>query len=753
MYVIGIDFGHGETSAAVIEVNDELYEEITSFGINVQDNIPKSNEEDEKSTDNGENTVDEQIEPLVKEWNAEKIKNLLLKSFFSLKDLKIKGDAKFIKSILCFDWKNNKWIVGPTDGKLRQCISDLEIEKDEYPKFAAYFKGPLIDGMGEQKGSNNLKAITESQKESFGNFVKSVYESIIESNSIIHKEPKNFRLYVACPSEWDSNQVVKYKEFLLNNGVPCEEVIEESRAAYMSFRNTILGNSMDAENSQGVLVIDFGSSTIDMTYYGGEKPVNHGYQHGAHKVEEKLFRYMINNENSASKTYDKLTSAVFNDKNLARTLLIYALRANKEKFYKNLAEFDGEKLESVSVKTFLMKIKGSEVSMGSQDIFGFGFDGYDEGYDEKKLEIILDDYLREIESDMRDFKDRKGVGEVKYVILTGGASAMPFVRRLAEEVYEVKKYSNDEIEKGMKDTLLTDDEATFSISRGISKYGTYRTLSEPIREAIENRLNSTWRDLNWVKEELDGLISQVVYEVYYDYFCGIVNKWKKEDSDIKSDGDKNLNDILELIYNEILSNNPNNYTWQCIRDARPLFKPGQRSIHALLRVLYDAIELNDDSNSDEINKLMQERFNEKVNELVGSLFAKYISLYFENWDEEAFSTKLPEFYDIKIVFEKEQKKKLLIDLIERVCSKIKGTLTRSFTMNTLNCDRNSFFGRNLSRDDLSAPLKEVMGDFCHAIKPKFDIKSISVLCKKCVDSKFNDIKYKCELEPYNFIIC
>ena len=75
----------------------------------------------------------------------------------------------------------------------------------------------------------------------------------------------------------------------------------------MAFRDTIIGNTINDKEIPGVLVIDFGSSTIDFTYFGGDKTINHGYQKGAHRVEEIIFDYLCENEPTAKAAFNKLT--------------------------------------------------------------------------------------------------------------------------------------------------------------------------------------------------------------------------------------------------------------------------------------------------------------------------------------------------------------------------------------------------------------------------------------------------------------
>lgn len=788
MYIIGIDYGHGETSAAVLEIDDELYKKIVS--LEKEDySIPQDETDGNSSasmmlaigtlsqTSSAISTLVEDADGnniiTCEEWNYTTIRNLLYKSFYTLKDLKIKGDSKTIKSVLAYDWKGDKWEIGPNIQKLKQCISNLDYSRNQYARMAAYFKAPLVSGKGKELNSNNLEAIKPEYKISFGLFIENVFKSIIECNTIIHEKPCNYRLYVACPSEWDNYQVEEYVRFIHEKGIHCEEAVQESRAAYMSFRDTILGNTINDLELPGVLVIDFGSSTIDFTYFGGKKTVNHGYQIGAHQVEETIFDYLCEKEPTAGDAFNKLKAALNGDELLAKTLLVFAIRNQKEQFYKDLAENEDATFADISLKDLVIPEKETGIFFSGSDSFGFD---YGEGCDKAKMEgtddyikkkvnasvdlknteevedknerPILDDYIKKVINAFVDFKNKEEVGVINHVILTGGASKMPFVKELAKEIYNVHKYSAEEIKSGKKDTLHIDDDSTFSISRGIAKYGTYRTLSEPIRKAIEDRLSATWRNEKWLNNELKGLTSSVTSDVYYSYFCSIVNEWKKVDSPIKSEANNNLNDLLEGIYDEILQEDPNNVLWNNIKLAKAMFAPGQRSIHALLRKLYDDIELNDKENREKIDSLMVEELTKKINLQVGSLFKKYISIYFDDTDIKI-NPNLPQFYNIKIEFSKEQKNKLLIKLIESICSKMDSTSTQ--TARTFNLDRNadSSIMLNATRNSLSPVIKEVLKEFCNEIKPDFDIEAISAACKESVYKKFAEIKDLCEKEPYS----
>ena len=769
MYVIGIDYGHGETSAAVLEIANELYEKIALLEKEDYSMPQKENESSSlvdklvaigvtgamlntfvpasalvSSSMNNDSDKKEVVDTN-REWDIKTIRGLLDKSFGNITDLKIKGDSKKIKSVLVYDWKKEKWEIGPNIQKLKQCVSNLDHENNQYARMAAYFKGPLVGGKGKEHDSNDLKAISSENKASFGTFVEHVFRSIIENNTIIHETPRNYRLYVACPSEWDEYQIDEYINFLNERGINCEEVVQESRAAYMSFRDTILGNTINDKELPGVLVIDFGSSTIDFTYFGGEKTINYGYQKGAHRVEEIIFDYLCENEPTAKDAFNKLTKALNGDELLAKALLVFSIRNRKEQFFTDLAENEDALFEDIPLKNVVIPEKDSGVKF-VVDAFGFDIDN-DGGCDKEKMKKILSGYIDDVKSTFLDFKTKDGVGIINHVILTGGASKMQFVRELTEEVFNVHKYSSKEISDGKKDTLHIDDEPSYSISRGIAKYGTYRTLSEPIRKAIEDRLSATWRNEEWLNNELKGLTSSVTSEVYYSYFCSIVDEWKKVDSPIKSSADNNLNALLEGIYDKILLEDPDNELWKNIKLAKDKFEPGQRSIHALLRKLYDDIELNDKDNRDKIDSLMVEELTNKINLQVGSLLKKYISIYFDDTDIKI-NPNLPQFYNIKIEFSNEQKNSLLIKLIESICSKMDSTSVQ--TARTFNLDRNadSSFMLNATRNSLSPVIKEELKKFCNEIKPDFDIAAISAACQESVNKKFAEIKDLCEKEPY-----
>ena len=189
-YIIGIDYGHGETSAAFVDLEDE-------------------------HTPVGDLTIT---------GNEKKIHSMMA----SFAEVETNG----IENV-----DPNDWVLSPDWATLRYALTPEKLSKS-IPPFAAYFKGPVSKGRdGKSKEIDGIK------KKMFGIFCKKVYDEIIENNKFLTPAvydksgnvvvESNFVLYVACPSGWEDNeklglrQVTAYKEFLIENGVPCQVSLEE----------------------------------------------------------------------------------------------------------------------------------------------------------------------------------------------------------------------------------------------------------------------------------------------------------------------------------------------------------------------------------------------------------------------------------------------------------------------------------------------------------------------------------------------
>ena len=67
-------------------------------------------------------------------------------------------------------------------------------------------------------------------------------------------------------------------------------IVRESRAAYI---RALQKDDVKQYATEGILVVDYGSSTIDITYYKeGDNPIDRGYPLGASEVERGIFDYL-----------------------------------------------------------------------------------------------------------------------------------------------------------------------------------------------------------------------------------------------------------------------------------------------------------------------------------------------------------------------------------------------------------------------------------------------------------------------------
>ena len=399
MYLIGIDFGHGETTASYIDTEKPYLDEAKSI-LNVQKLNILDGDTPEKSK---------------------------------------------VESAICRDSQEGEWRF------VRDC-TDYKCSD-----FYVHFKAPMNE-------------ISQEKKNAFSAFVKLVFTSILKNQDFLHYDPetgeKNFCVFAACPSEWNDGtegQIQKYKEFL-NESFPVQWVIKESDAAYFKFK------AQDKFSNSSVLVIDIGSSTIDFTAYGESGLLStEGKKHGASNVEIAIYNHFEQSEEEDFTKAKKEASVLPNIKTW-ENVIKHFIKGCKEDFYTTNISFLGLDLHN---RRFQASFK--------QRIF----DAYE--ISRHSLENdILSEYRLALQTDMENVKNNIGLADV--VILTGGASRMPWLQLLVKDVFSESK-------------VYRDTEPSYVVSDGISSYA---YAVHQLRTIIEEIIVAFWKKYN--DDALKGMI-------------------------------------------------------------------------------------------------------------------------------------------------------------------------------------------------------------------------------------------------------
>lgn len=189
-------------------------------------------------------------------------------------DLDILKGAKVIPSAFA---------IVEDEGEECDCIGQKAIENSSKAKsFRVSFK-------------NRPSQMSTDERNLMIKFMREVYAQILEREPT-YKVRKHV-VYIARPSQdiWDSEETA-YIKMAEEAGIPVAGIQKESRAAYFRAR-TQTQSQIDSQVRDGVLIVDFGSSTIDFTYLNSEmlKPIDDGCPLGASIVEETLLEYAMNN--------------------------------------------------------------------------------------------------------------------------------------------------------------------------------------------------------------------------------------------------------------------------------------------------------------------------------------------------------------------------------------------------------------------------------------------------------------------------
>lgn len=429
-YILGIDFGHGETSAAICHIDD---------------NIDPS---DIDITNSGNTTL---------------------------------------PSVLYVSSSNGDVYIG------QRAIDKYREERKG--DFYAYFKESPYT-LDEQE-LPNLKIMKM--------FMREVYHMICHSRSELMEGEKiknNHVVFIACPSKsqhWGEEEMQNYVQLAVDAGLPIAGVViedkfhlsgivRESRAAYI---RTLQSPETAVEMKKGILVIDFGSSTIDITYYkDGEKPVDKGYQIGASLIEKSIKEYLgTKHEEWDEEQHPDVVEAIKNYTS-EDTYFLYKIRESKETFFKNHARV----IEIPNRLPSFVLGQTKNVNFYIEDAW-------------LKTKIIKD-YITKIEKAFVDFRDTFiKEDSISLLCMTGGAARMDFARDIARSVF------------GETKTLQPKD-YSLTVSNGIATAGRADILLYYMLQELLRIEHSTiyWDVKTNARDNICNLIINNVEDVFRDFY-------------------------------------------------------------------------------------------------------------------------------------------------------------------------------------------------------------------------------------------
>lgn len=437
-FIIGIDFGHGETSAAFYNLKNQEKE-----------------------------------------------------------DLDILPGLKVIKSAVA---------ILEQEGKETICVGDAAITNAPYAKdFQISFK----------------KRPSEMNKTERGRmvaFMKGVYAEIL--NRKTDYKSRDHAVYIARPSQdiWDSEEKA-YLQMAEDAGLPIAGIQKESRAAYFRAR-TQPDSKIDSYVKDGVLIVDFGSSTIDFTYLNSKlsKPKDDGCPYGASQVERTLLEYAMDNpsapamEQFAQLYRDKKKSIPYNQ-------ILYQFRVAKEQFYSNALMRDFR---------LTMDLGDITVSDGSPISGAVSFK-----ISRQKVNDVLNGYIEIVKQEVVKFKEKLKDQPVVGVYLTGGASRMDFVRQIFMEIFNL-----DEAH------CPSDNNPSVIVSQGVAHLSYADIKTQEKEEELKKVAKTAISNYNWIdnfrqiiNENIKLKIINKAWSIMWDYKEGKIGEWMSLNNDKSPSGE------------------------------------------------------------------------------------------------------------------------------------------------------------------------------------------------------------------------
>lgn len=284
----------------------------------------------------------------------------------------------------------------------------------------------------------------------------------LQENGLLHPEDA---FVVGCPAGWNATARARYRELLMRAGLREPQVISESRAAflYAKYAKTV---ALDIDVlSKTALVIDIGSSTLDFAYIVGGRETGVGtfgdIALGGGILDEELLRLCV----EQSRDKDAIRR-VFQESRSWYSYCEIEARRLKEEYYTRLLDDPSTSVKKVvricydGVQKLTLKLDGDLARQLT----------------EKSLNALQGRSFTQAVQDALDHAVRLTADDPPcLVLLTGGASRMPFFRQLCREAFRDA-------------AAVCCPEPEFSIAKGLSYAGWIDSNLREFRKAIEKEI-------------------------------------------------------------------------------------------------------------------------------------------------------------------------------------------------------------------------------------------------------------------------
>lgn len=428
------------------------------------------------------------------------------------KDLYIGPDeATKINTALVYD-KDGNIVVDKTDALTAYAGTECQL--------ASHFKvrpGRLLaDEPHPGTPFTKKRLMVEFLKVAIGNIFSNNPPSLLKGRGL---------LGIGCPSspDWLENDMdCEYARLLRpalkELGVNLDIVVmPESRAALLkAYRENTFDSDFCNAINKGVVVIDHGSSTLDVTAidFNSNTQTDMSVNLGAKLIERAMLRHTL-----------ELNSVAEADLYLPMAWRLLDLRIAKEAYYSNprgLRRVYFEKTDGSSFRTTIDTQFMRHVTAESEVSYSSPSTGPVKGPWEKLHSDFLASCLGRINPDGEPFE---GV-----VILTGGASRMDFTFDTAGRIFGPSAHLKRDLDPGfcvsrglawglhtdleaMKLTGKVISDSTLSVSRILRSYDFHRTIARELATLVYRVTEEKIRE--WISHDTSRSLQTVSSEIEY----------------------------------------------------------------------------------------------------------------------------------------------------------------------------------------------------------------------------------------------